>query len=200
MCLPGAERVILSASEGPQQCPSFPCGLKFFSPPSILLFLAPAGYTFLESALELTSHAHAKTPSRRRGLNCANNVELHVERGTATAGALHIRVFELEARAFQRLDVIDACALQIHERGRIDENLESIVFEGLIHGSSAVFELHAVGESRAAAAHNAHAQTRGNRSLLRHDLLNFGDRSCSEGERSGLDSRSCSGRRHGLLF
>src|SRR6266568_6725239 len=35
MCLPGAERVILSASEGPPQCPSFPCGLKFFSPPSI---------------------------------------------------------------------------------------------------------------------------------------------------------------------
>ncbi|SRR6266568_1047512 len=51
MCVPCAERVILSASEGPQQCPSLPCGLKLFSPPSILLFLALAGYTFLETAL-----------------------------------------------------------------------------------------------------------------------------------------------------
>src|SRR6266567_7437101 len=51
MCVPCAERVILSASEGPPQCPSLPCGLKLFSPPSILLFLAPARYTFLETVL-----------------------------------------------------------------------------------------------------------------------------------------------------
>src|SRR6266568_5204355 len=51
MCLPRAERVILSASEGPQQCRSLPCGLKLFSPPSILLFLALAGYNFLETVL-----------------------------------------------------------------------------------------------------------------------------------------------------
>src|SRR6266568_7219516 len=65
MCLPGAERVILSSSEGPQQCPSLPCGLKFFSPPSILLFLAPAGYTFPESALkpyENTTHHQFASP------------------------------------------------------------------------------------------------------------------------------------------
>src|SRR6266568_781569 len=96
MCLPGAERVILggrdlalervilSASEEPPQCPSFPCGLKFFSPPSILLFLAPAGYTFRESALpqEFTTildlrthltncppHTHLKNAGRLKGLH-----------------------------------------------------------------------------------------------------------------------------------
>src|SRR6266702_1275295 len=53
MCVPCAERVILSASEGPQQCPSLPCVLKLFSPPSILLFLALAGYKFLETVLAL---------------------------------------------------------------------------------------------------------------------------------------------------
>src|SRR6266568_6329490 len=57
MCLPGAERVLRGCweghpeaeGEGPQQCPSFPCGLKFFSPPSTLLFLALAEYTSLET-------------------------------------------------------------------------------------------------------------------------------------------------------
>ena len=69
-------------------------------------------------------------------------------------------------------------------------DLQAIVLEGLIHGSRAVFKLHAVGESRAAATHNAHAKAGGNGSLLSHDLLHLGDGGRGEGERSVLNFRS----------
>jgi hypothetical protein len=42
-------------------------------------------------------------------------VDLNAERGTAATGTLHVRVLELEARAFERLDVVDGDALEIHQ-------------------------------------------------------------------------------------
>ena len=44
-----------------------------------------------------------------------NSVDLHAKGRTATAGALHLRILELEARCFQRLYIIDDAAVQIHQ-------------------------------------------------------------------------------------
>src|SRR5579884_4544261 len=59
--------------------------------------------------------------------------QLDVERRSAAAGALHIGVFELEAGALERFDVIDAAAVQIHDGSGIHENLQAVHVEGLVH-------------------------------------------------------------------
>ena len=42
-------------------------------------------------------------------------IRLDVERRPAAAGALHVRVLELETGTLQRLDVIHAAAVQVHD-------------------------------------------------------------------------------------
>src|SRR4029077_13933806 len=103
------------------------------------------------------------------------SLPLHAERAAATAGALHVRVFELEACAFEGLNVIDDATVQIHDRGRVDEHLQAVHFESLIHHSSAVFELHGIGEAGASAPYDSNAQAGGNGVLLAHDLFHLGD-------------------------
>ena len=71
-----------------------------------------------------------KNPASKDGVSDSGEAGLHVERGTTAAGALHVRIFELETRAFQRFDIIDACTLQVHERGRINKNLQAIELNG----------------------------------------------------------------------
>src|SRR5579863_5227531 len=83
---------------------------------------------------------------------------LHVERRTAAASALHIRILELEASAFECLDVIDHAAIQIHDRRRIDVDLQAVEIKSLIHHAGAVFELHRVGEPGTTAAYDTYAQ------------------------------------------
>src|SRR5580658_4088728 len=101
------------------------------------------------------------------------SLRLNVEGRSAAAGALHVRVVELEAGAFQRFQVVNADALQVHQRGRVDENLQAFEVEGLVHHAGAVFERHRVGEAGAASAYHSDTQSRRNRILLRHDLLHL---------------------------
>src|SRR6266702_5632875 len=68
MCLPCTERVILSASEGPQQCEGLPCGLNF-SPPSILLCPRARGiYLVLRGVILSASEGPPQCPSLPCGL------------------------------------------------------------------------------------------------------------------------------------
>ncbi len=50
-------------------------------------------------------------------------LRLDAERRTAAAGGLHIRIFELEAGAFEGLDVIDDASLEVHHGSGVDEDL-----------------------------------------------------------------------------
>src|SRR6202140_2573513 len=100
---------------------------------------------------------------------------LNAERRAAAAGAFHVRIFKLEARAFESLDIIDDAAIQIHDRSGIDEALESIHFEGLVHHSGAVLKLHRIGETGASATYHSDAQAGGNGGLLAHNLFHLGD-------------------------
>src|SRR6266568_4218077 len=61
MCLPCAERVILSASEGPPQCPISRAASSFSARHRFFFVLALAGYTFLETVLE----THLLQPSKK---------------------------------------------------------------------------------------------------------------------------------------
>jgi len=126
------------------------------------------------------------------------NQNLDAERGAATASALHIRVLKFEARALDRLHVVDDATVQVHDGSRIDVDLEAVEVKHLVHHAGAVFKLHGVGEARAAAADHAHTQASRNRILLRHDFLHLrgGVRGQGNG-RSFLDfgssSRRCCG-------
>ena len=91
---------------------------------------------------------------------------LDAEGRSAAAGALHVRIFELEARAFERFDVVDNAAVEIHHRGRVDVNLEAIHVERLVHHAGAILELHRVGEAGTSTAHHTDAQAGGNGGLL----------------------------------
>ena len=57
---------------------------------------------------------------------------LYAERAATAAGALDVRIIELEASAFQRLDIIDGDAFQVHFAHLIDEDLESIEFINVV--------------------------------------------------------------------
>src|ERR1700739_1284705 len=100
---------------------------------------------------------------------------LNAERRAAAAGAFHVRILELEARAFESLHIIDDAAIQIHDGSGIDEALESIIFKRLFHHSGAILKLHRIGETGASATHHSDAQARGNGVLLAHNLFHLGD-------------------------
>src|ERR1700733_880634 len=98
--------------------------------------------------------------------------------GTATAAsALHIRVVELKARAFDGLDVVDLNAFEIHFAHLIDEDFQAFKFIDvvtvLIH---LILESHVIAEARTASANHGYAQTGRCRSLLLKNLFNFCNR------------------------
>src|SRR5260370_4711983 len=70
----------------------------------------------------------------------AYTLNLHAERRSAAAGALHVRILELETRAFQSLDVVDNAAVQVHHGSGIDEYFQPFHVEGLVHHSGGVLE------------------------------------------------------------
>src|ERR1700693_199718 len=96
---------------------------------------------------------------------------LNAEGTAATASALHVRVIKLEAGAFDRFDVIDLHAFQIHFAHLVDENLQAFKF---VHVVAVlvylIFKSHMVAEARAASATPGHTQTSRRGSLL---LQNF---------------------------
>src|SRR5215471_15640099 len=95
-------------------------------------------------------------------------LRLDVERRPAAAGALHVRVLELETGALQRLDVIHAAAVQVHDRGGVHEYFEAVHVEHFVHHAGASIELQGIGEARASASHNPDAQASRHGILLRH--------------------------------
>jgi hypothetical protein len=57
---------------------------------------------------------------------------LHAEGAATAAGALDVWIVELETSAFQRLNIIDGDAFQVHFARLIDEELESVEFIDVI--------------------------------------------------------------------
>lgn len=58
-----------------------------------------------------TWDAKEKALAFSQGLLLSEKSDLHVERRTAAAGALHVRVLELESCAFQGLKIVDSAAV-----------------------------------------------------------------------------------------
>src|SRR5260370_6400221 len=102
-------------------------------------------------------------------------IRLDVERRPAAAGALHVRVLELETGTLQRLDVIHPAAVQVHDRGGVHEHFKAVHIEHFVHHARAGVELQGVGEARASASHHPHAQASRRGILLRHDSLYLGN-------------------------
>src|SRR5579872_3741538 len=101
--------------------------------------------------------------------------ELDAEAGSAAAGGLYLGIFELEAGGLEGLDVVDGAAVEVHGGGGVDEDLEVVEADDLVHHAGGVLKAHGVLEAGAASAHDADAQPGGERILRRHDLLDLGD-------------------------
>src|ERR1700692_4646885 len=93
---------------------------------------------------------------------------LYAERTATAAGALDVWVVELEAGAFQRLDIVDGNAFQIHFAHLIDEDLESVEFIDVVGWIFRILKRHVIAEARAASAHDGHAERSRRGDLLAH--------------------------------
>src|ERR1700722_431030 len=82
---------------------------------------------------------------------------LNVKRGAAPAGALDRWVIELEPGRFQGLDVIDDAAVEVHQRGGVDKDLQIVELEDLVHRARLVLKRHRILETGTTAAHYANA-------------------------------------------
>jgi hypothetical protein len=106
----------------------------------------------------------------------AQLARLNAERAAAAAGALDVRVIELEARTFDCLDVINLDTVEVHLAHLIDENFEAVEFIDVVAVLvDLIFESHVIAETRATATHDRDAQAGGRGILLRQDFLHFGD-------------------------
>src|SRR6266568_963490 len=98
---------------------------------------------------------------------------LHAKGTTATAGALHVGVVELETRAFQCLDVVNLDAVQIHLAHLVHENFQTVELIDVVGFVDLVLESHVIAEARAAAAYDCHTKRCGRRVLTGHDFLDL---------------------------
>src|SRR5471030_3013900 len=93
------------------------------------------------------------------------------ERAAAAAGRDDVRVLDLEAGAGERVDVVDLRAVDVLERVRLDEQLETVTLEDAVVRALLV-EGEVVLEARAAAAADAHPKPRdGHVGALRIEVL-----------------------------
>src|ERR1700686_5829523 len=81
---------------------------------------------------------------------------LNAEGAAAAAGALDVGVVELEAGAFEGLDVVDFHALKGHGAHLVDGNLQAVEIHDLIGIVGLVFKRPVVLESGASATDNCH--------------------------------------------
>src|ERR1700722_17318806 len=113
-------------------------------------------------------------------------VDLYVERGAATAGALNVRILELESSAFQSLNVINVRAAQIHQRSGVNVHLQTFEVEYLVHHAGAVLESHRILKAVATATHYGQTKPRWNRRLHSHNLFYLGNCAGSQNRCRGL--------------
>src|SRR3954454_14205421 len=116
---------------------------------------------------------------------------LHAEGGAAAAGRDDVRVIDLEAGALHGLDVVDDRALDVGQRGAVDENAQAVVLEDLV-ARTLLVEGERVLEPGAAATTHPHAEAgRLHVSALgRQELLHFLGALFGEGDHV---SYSCGG-------
>src|SRR6266568_686123 len=123
----------------------------------------------------------------------------------AAAGVLGAGVVELEPRALQPDDVIDADTLQVHRAHRVDKDLEAVLLVDLIAVLGRVLEVHRVLEARATPAHDADADAVVGQVLAGHRVAYHLDRlggeadgavRAGEGSLGGLGGRSYGRRLH----
>jgi hypothetical protein len=105
---------------------------------------------------------------------------LNAKRAAAAAGALHVRIIELEAGTLDGFDVIDLNAIQIHRAHLVNRDLEPVKIHDLIGLIGLVFKRHMVLETRAASADDGNAQRHRDRILHAHDFLDLGAGSRSQ--------------------
>src|SRR4029077_13529205 len=98
---------------------------------------------------------------------------LDAEGAAAAAGALDVRVVELETGAFDGFDVVDFHALKVHGAHLVDGNLQAVEIHDFIGVVGLVFECHVVLETGAAATDNSNTQSHRYRGLHGHDFLHF---------------------------
>ena len=102
-----------------------------------------------------------------------SGVLLDAERAAATAGALDIRIVELEARSLERLDIVNRDIFKVHLAHLVDQDLKPIELVDIVRGILLIFKGHVIAETGAAATHNGNAQCDGRRILLAHNFFNF---------------------------
>jgi len=98
---------------------------------------------------------------------------LYAERATAAAGALDVRIIELEASAFQRFDIVDGNAFQVHLAHLVYQYLEPIKFVNVVGRILGILKRHMVAEAGASAAYNSDAKRHGSGILLAHNFFYF---------------------------
>jgi len=109
-----------------------------------------------------------------------DSIQLNAKGAAATAGALNVRIIELEASALDGFDVIDLDAFQIHRAHLIDRDLEPVEIDHFIGFIGRVFKSHVVLETGAASADDGNAQRHRYRILHAHDFLDLGAGSGSQ--------------------
>src|SRR2546422_351014 len=67
-----------------------------------------------------------------QGVRPTNKRDLYAEGTAATASRLHIRVVELEARAFHGFDIVDFHSVEIQKAGLVDEHIQTVVLVSLV--------------------------------------------------------------------
>src|SRR5215510_9788966 len=93
-------------------------------------------------------------------------VGLCLEGFAAAAGALDVRVVELEAGSSQSFHPVDLCSIQIHGTSTVNEHLEATHLQDFITAVFLLLKSHMVLETRAAASHHLHSKA-GKRLRLR---------------------------------
>lgn len=105
------------------------------------------------------------------------DLALDAKRAAAAAGTLHIGIIELESRTFERFDVVDRNAFQVHLAHLVHHDLEAVKF---IHVIARLVYLilkgHVIAKTRASAAHHGDPQPCRCRRLLPQNLLNLRNR------------------------
>lgn len=139
---------------------------------------------------------HRKTHLQPMGaemLQVGEGARLNTERGTAAASVFDIGVVKFEPGCFHGLNVIDHATVQIHQGCCVDEDLDAIELEYLVHHSSLVLKRHGVLETGAAAAHDPNAQPCRQWVLGGHDLPHLGARLGRKDDRLGGGGIGCRG-------